>query len=174
MKNSVLDASSAILLYKADLFHELLVTYQIVLADSVYAELTRAGYPGTNAFATSRADNIITVHKTPQGVPQRPASLCGALSSLDRGERDTIFCYMAGGGGFIITDDGDAARYCRENSIPFMNALLFPRILSYSQRVSEAHCKHLTESLLSLGRYSRPVIDFAAQASREDLAHFLP
>ena len=61
MKKGVLDASSAILLFKVNLFQELLDTYQIFLTDSVFIELTKDGYPGTQTFKASQARNRITV-----------------------------------------------------------------------------------------------------------------
>jgi len=173
MKTGILDASSAILLFKAGLYQILVDSYQIIIADSVDAELVKEGYAGADVFARNRTCHKITVLKVQEAAYQRPGSH-SELLSLDRGERDTVVCFASGVGDFVITDDGRAARYCRNNGIPYINALLFPRILFFCGQLPFHLCQQTMQYLIAIGRYSREVIHFAASCSREELMPFLP
>ena len=135
-KTGVLDASSAILLFKAGLFEVLLETYAIVVAESVHEELCREGYPGAEAFRICRASGALTV--APTGCGQPGAFEDPALLALDRGERDTVRCFNTGWGDFVITDDGKAAKHCRSRGIPNLNALLFSAAMFAWKR----RCRH--------------------------------
>jgi len=53
MKTGILDASSAILLFKAGLYQILVDSYQIIIADSVDAELVKEGYAGADVCPQS-------------------------------------------------------------------------------------------------------------------------
>jgi hypothetical protein len=171
-KTGVLDASSAILLFKADLFDVLLETYAIVIAESVYKELSREGYPGAEAFRLCRASGVVTV--APVGCGQPAGLEEPALLALDRGERDTIRCLDDGWGDFVITDDGRAARHCLSRGIPNLNALLFSKVLSLVEETPNRRGLRGMETLLRIGRYSSEVIDFAVRCTREDVLRFLP
>ncbi len=172
MKTAVLDASSAILLYKAGLYQKLVDAYQLIIADSVHAELVKKGYPGAEIFAHSsiyRKIKVWQIQETKCNQFSHPDIL-----SLHKGERDTVLCFCGGGGDFIITDDGRAARYCRNNNIPYINALLVPRILFFCQQLCAQLCQQTTQYLTAIGRYSPDIINFADNCTREDLEHFFP
>ena len=53
MKQCMVDSSSAILLYKSNLFAHLVEAYHIAMTESVYEELTITGYPGAGEFRQS-------------------------------------------------------------------------------------------------------------------------
>ena len=90
--------------------------------------------------------------------------------SLDQGERDTITCFESGGMDLIITDDGRAARYCREKGVPFINALLFPRLLYFAARITKKESWDKMATLIRLGRYTPEIIEWAKNCSRESLS----
>lgn len=172
MKKAFLDASSAILLFKVNLFDQLVETYSILITNSVHEELTQKGYPGEEIFTKYRKETRLTVIQIPKGSQQ--ALYSSNLSYLDQGERDTILCYNNKLDSFIITDDGRAARYCRENNIPFINALLFPRILNLLGKITQKECCQRMEELIGIGRYAPAVINFAKHCSNDDLDLFSP
>ena len=169
LQQSILvDASSAILLFKTKLFENLLQYYQVKVSASVFKEITKAGYPGADYFADCKEQGLLAVDQLD------PIEKKKDISFLDQGERETICLYLQGTAKFIITDDGPAARYCKSNRIPFINALLLPRILFANQIISENLYHKQMDSLISLGRYSEQVIDFAQNCSPRELNYFKP
>jgi hypothetical protein len=168
-KRTIVDASSAILLAKAHLFRCLTETYHVVMAETVYSEISRNGYPGARRFAAARRNGSIRVIAS-QSVtgPRAESVLTGP------GERETIRLFIRGEGDFIVIDDRKGASFCRNAGIPYINALLFPRILMASGKLSDSEYCRLTESLLGFGRYSQKIVSAAADASRERLVRFLP
>ncbi|MCF8080086.1 MAG: YkgJ family cysteine cluster protein [Desulfobacterales bacterium] len=168
-KRTIVDASSAILLAKTHLFGRLTETYRVVMAEAVYREINRNGYPGARRFAAARDAGAIQVLAAGSG-PE-----AGAESTLSGcGERETIRLFSGGKGDFIVIDDRKGAAFCRDSGIPYINALLFPRILMLSGKLSDGEYRTLTERLLGCGRYSQKIAAVAAGASRERLGRFLP
>lgn len=173
MKRVLTDASSAILLFKAGLVDELLDIYRILMTKVVYEELTPNGYPGAQFFRSSFAGGRLEIlfgtsaHKL-------TSHFESGLSGLDRGERDTIRQYLTGAGDFILIDDGKGAGYCRKNRIPYINALLVPRILYFCHRFSEVEYQHKVANVIQNGRYSPEVIEFGLNCTRRQLDFFLP
>lgn len=174
MQNSILDSSSAILLYKADLFDKLINAYQVSLTRSVLQELTQKNRRGTKTFFHSAATDKIKVIPVTENRPWRSNNSCHAFKNLDRGEQDTIHCFMAGGHDFIITDDGRAARWCHDKNIPFINALLFPRLIYFADSISLDECRDKMETVIQLGRYSEEVISWAKKCQRENVNFAIP
>jgi hypothetical protein len=173
MKNILLDASSAILLFKAALFDALLSVYQVSWTQSVLQELIRGNQCGAETFrrySTGFGERIVALQRGPFPAIKTHQELKG----LDLGESDTIRCFATGGWDFIITDDGGAAKYCLKHDIPFVNALLFPRLLYLGMRISLADSHDKMAELIGLGRYSREVIDRAANSRKESLLFAIP
>jgi hypothetical protein len=173
MKQCMVDSSSAILLYKSDLFAHLVETYHIAMTDSVYEELTIAGYPGAREFLQYAENGSINIQSPPARQPGDGAEK--SLYSMGRGERDTVRCYAAAGPfTFIILDDGRAVRYCRQTEIPFINALLFARIAYLAGLLPAAEYAEKYGELVRIGRYAQEVAAYARQCSCKDIALFLP
>ena len=172
MKKIILDASSAILLFKTGLCEQLFEVYQVFITESVFNELTQSERPGKIEFqgwlAGSRF-SVLPAHEESalQKVPR------SQVSGLDRGEADTIRSFEKGYADFILTDDGRAAGYCKKNAIPFINALLVPKILYFSQRISADICNKKMEFLINIGRYSERIITWAMDCPKESLDFFL-
>lgn len=174
MKQCLVDSSSAILLYKCGLFLNLIGKYRVLMASSVFQELTVFGYPGAAEFAEHGANGTVLVIQPP---PESSAVTLAddRLVALDRGERDTIQVSADFEPGiFIITDDGPAAQYCRSNDIPYINALLCARILLLTGMLSEHDFQQAWAKLTSIGRYSERIMDYARQCSTKEIAFFLP
>lgn len=170
-KRAIVDASSAIILYKAGMFGQLVDTYHIAMAPSVLSELTRNGYPGAEYFKTvgrQRAVSVVSAGGLSAGTyPPR-------LLRLDRGERDTIGCFIDGCADFIIIDDGRGSGFCSDNGLRFINALLFPKVLLLSGRSSTADFREKTARIIQLGRYSQKIIEAGAAMNIGELTFFLP
>lgn len=172
-KSVLIDASSAILLYKSGIFNQLFAIYHILMATSVYEEITRKGYPGAEVFEAYALDNKYRVLKKEDYTKKAMRSQLENVS-LGRGEKDTISLYLEGVGDFIIIDDGKGAGYCKKQQIPYINALLFARILYLCRSITEKDFQLQTEKIVRLGRYTRPIIQYAARCPRDKLDCFLP
>ncbi len=169
---ALLDASSAIILYKANLHSIVSEMYNVVMSKSVYDEITGNSYPGAEEYQQLLADNKITIPAPLPVTPHEPAIPC--LNNLGPGERDIIQLYYAGHGDFVITDDGAAAKYCKREQIRFINALLIPMVIKCIGKQSDAYCLAKFHKVRNIGRYSRWVINFAEKCEREELFFFLP
>ena len=168
MKTVLVDASSVILLHKAQLLGSVQAAYHVCMAASVFAELTRRERPGSRAVARSCRDHHISV-STPRNDTRHRLP-----SGLHQGERDTLLCFQDGGADFIIIDDGRGAAYCRREGIPYLNALLCPRVLSAAGRMTPEEARSAMARVSGLGRYSQWVKRYAATCSDAVLARFLP
>jgi len=162
----IIDASSAIILYKTGLFPLLLDVYTIVMPVSVFEEITRSSsYPGADDFSEMSKQGRFHIIDTEvdDKIPL----------SLDRGEGDVISLFFNKKGNFIMIDDGAAAACCRNNKLPFINALLFPRILFLRSFINADDYNDYTQRIIMTGRYSPRIISFARCATEEDLCFFL-
>jgi predicted nucleic acid-binding protein len=165
------DASSIILLEKAHLFTLMLSTYTLAVPPSVFKEITAVDTADAARFSLQVA--LKRLH-----VMALPASHCEVdtfgLDKLDPGERDTICLYLTKKQGFILTDDGQAARLCRNRNLPFINALLVPKVLMYAGLVDKHTCKKAMTHLCELGWYAEAVKAFAFDCTQKQLTPFLP
>lgn len=159
-KRAVVDASSAIILFKADLFLRLTRTYHVMMTDSVLSEVTRRGYPGAEFFKNVGRCPAVTIVSCNGEIAQR-FTTDPRLHLLDLGERDTIGCLICQQADFIIIDDGRGNKFCRNNDLPFINALLFPKILLLTGRLFTAAYEEKTALIMQNGRYSQKIIESA-------------
>lgn len=168
MKTAVVDASSAILLFKAGLFERLVRTYDLVFPETVRAELTAEGYPGAAEFRRAFGLRRVAVRAAPE-IPLPPEA-----AVLHAGEREAVALFLSGVGDFLVLDDRRGARTCRSLGIPFINALLFPRVLWLSGRMAESGFRRASARVAAAGRYGAEVREKARTLGRDDLAPFLP
>jgi hypothetical protein len=73
---ALVDSSSAIILYKANMHLVVCTMYNVVLSTSVYAEITGNSYPGAQAYQQLLADKKLTL-QTPLISPLRKPALSG-------------------------------------------------------------------------------------------------
>ncbi|MCP3872447.1 MAG: hypothetical protein GY699_04730 [Desulfobacteraceae bacterium] len=165
------DASSAILLEKAQLFNPLLKTFKLIFAKSAYKEITKPGYPGANTFAKCHSQDLFIV-RSHFKTKKNDDTL--KLGKLDAGEKETICLFLAKKEGFILTDDGKAAQWCIKNHLPFINALLVPKVFWYAGFMTKKESSIKMNDLCNIGRYSKKVKRFAFNCSPEDLSYFIP
>jgi predicted nucleic acid-binding protein len=166
MKTLLMDSSSAILLFKVALMNILIENYEILISQTVYKELTIPGQRGYCEFIEYRQKNLITVSNN-HGSKSIELPLRG-------GEMETILLYHNGMGDFIIIDDKKGVDYCKRNNIPFINALLVPKILFFSNLIERESYIEKKWHLIHLGRYSKRIIDLAGSISLKELLPFLP
>ena len=168
----LLDSSSAILLEKSNLLSHLIRLYQVILAEAVYRELTENSYQSAGLFQSICSDSRIKVIKL-NDISKSAPRTDPELQALNLGERETIHLYLGGTGDFILLDDGKAARYCHKNSLPFINALLVPKILKMCGTISVSSCNEKISEIIGIGRYSGGIIRLAEKMTRDDLEMFL-
>ncbi len=173
MKTALIDTSSAILLYKADLFDKLVETWQIVVADAVFEEMTIPGYPGAEIFEQAVWEGQVRLQGFHADRLPEPHDRLLQEKKPGRGEYETLGLYLCGTGNFVIIDDGKAAAYCRDHGILYINALLFPRILYLSGEISGRVYRNRHRQLVETGRYSPQIIAWALACTRYDLGRFL-
>lgn len=175
MALTFIDASSAILLHKADFFSPCAREFSLVMAPAVFEEITQRGYPGAEFFLKAETRRYFRVCRT-GSVSSWPGH--GEIGRLGRGERDTVELFRqyacAREPAFIIIDDRRGAMFCRRHDIPYINALLVPKLFWYSGRMTTEMFKKTTAHLLGLGRYSKAVVERAGELTRGDLDRFLP
>lgn len=179
LKRVLTDASSAILLFKAGLAETATALYQMILSDAVYGELTGHRLPGAEFFRGAVDGGLIhrrTVGGEAVGGPGEVREIADSLSerSMGAGERETILLYLEGAGDFVLIDDRRGAAFCRDNGVPYINALLVPRILFIAGHLHKAAMVAATDRVLSLGRYSDAIAAYARNLSNERLAVFAP
>lgn len=179
--NVFIDASSAILLYKSDLFVPLLNAWQLVMAPAVFREITETGYPGAAYFkrlGKKTQDSSAHIIFQEPGPADHSLFLQKNFMAMDRGEKETLHIfYNSTGfkktGAFVLVDDGRAARFCHALQIPFINALLVPKIFWYSGFMDQQQYLKKTAQLCELGRYSKRIMEIAGQFSRKELTYFI-
>lgn len=168
VKTAVVDASSAILLFKAGLFDRLAATYAVVFPGAVYVELTAEGYPGAAEFRRATERQKVAVRAAPDRPPPPEAA------ALHAGEREALLVFLSGTGDFLVLDDRRAARACAALSLPFINALLFPRVLWLSGRMAHGGFRKAAARVAAAGRYGAEIRARAQGLGREALTPFLP
>lgn len=172
-KPVLIDSSSAIILFKSGLIDRLLKNYAVFMTPTVFCEITRDGDPGADRFNELHGrDRFRITDANSAASPRRPGQ--PGLPSLGPGERETIQEFLCGRAEFIIVDDGRAGGYCRNRQIPYINALLLPRVLYLADRLSGHLCRSGTEAILRHGRYSADIIARAERLDKNALVHFFP
>lgn len=169
MKATLIDASSAILLFKAGLFETMAAAFSVAVTPAVFQEVTVTGHDGADGFKGALARRQIRMAAFGPPPETEPK-----LAALGAGERETIIAFQQGVADFVIMDDRKGALFCRERRIPYINALLCPSVLLMAGYLDQAMHSAAFARLLHLGRYSRAVIAFASGCAEEDLACFIP
>jgi hypothetical protein len=172
MKSVLIDASSAILLFKSGWLDATLERYRLQTGRAAARELTIPGYPGAARFRELAAARRIEVLPVAAAAAD---SGDAALNSMGPGERECILHFQSGSGHFILMDDGRGAAYCRDHGIPYTNALLMPRILALADPgIGAQALREATARIYGLGRYAPWVLDYARQCDDAILAPFRP
>jgi predicted nucleic acid-binding protein len=162
MKVVAADSSSIILLQKTALLDHFWGAYRVVIAASVYGEVTSHRKTGVAELAALLRTSV------------REPCFDGVEGNMGDGERDTLSLYREGYGDFILVDDKKAAQYCRKKGIPFVNGLLVPRLLLGGKLISRDACRLYTARLAQQGYYSETIIRRASALRNDDLEVFFP
>lgn len=169
MKSVLIDASSAILLFKAELLAPIVALYRVAVVPAVVKEITVAGRSGASLFQQMLSAGQLKISPLAQPLTAEPA-----LAALGAGERDTLTAFGQNHTDFVIIDDRKGALWCRSRNVPYINALLCARILFLAGHLSEDNYMCRSRQLLEIGRYSRWVVDFARCCEEGALTVFLP
>jgi predicted nucleic acid-binding protein len=167
MKTVILDSSSAILLFRCNIINTLLKYYHLLIPYAVFTELTVPGYAGSDVFIELCSSGFIKVYKPVKNNPDEPGK------SLHIGEREVISLFLEGRGDFVIIDDGKGGAFCRDNNIPYINALLAVKILNLKQLINGQEYFDAWGWLTENGRYSEKIIEWAENADEKRLEFFL-
>jgi hypothetical protein len=77
-------------------------------------------------------------------------------------------------GDFVIIDDGRGAAACRTDAIPYINALLCPKLLHWAGALDRGACDAAFNTILAVGRYSKQVVDYVETCTPDMLSGFAP
>lgn len=165
MLKIIADSSSLILLYKCGAAEVFLKNCCCIIPEPVRYELTAGGHKGSDYFSQCIEKKILTVKRHSFGH--------GPVKKLHAGESGVIFIYEEGAGEFVLIDDGRGAAYCRDNGIPYINALLAVKIMLISGKISSEESCVMNQWLRKNGRYSRGIIEWAENADSDNLENFL-
>lgn len=175
MHTAYIDASSAILLYKIGLFDLCSQYFSMIMEAHAYKEVRVPDHPGAKFFLSMVQKNSLKVLKS------NPDCLVDIFlpENLDLGERQTLKLYFQNTcpnqrHAFIIIDDAKGAKFCLRRNVPFINALLVPKILWFAGILKKHDYLDKTALVIEKGRYSGTVIEKARALSSSDLAIFIP
>ena len=170
---ALIDASSAILLHKAGLIRPCCETFNLLMTDSVYNEVSVPDHPDAAGLRAliGQQPGICVLDDPADPIP---ACYAADLGRLHRGERNTLQHCLNGAARFVIIDDGKGVQVCRRLNIPHVNALLCPQLIHFSGRMPDARqAWFYRECIARLGRYSTEVIAWAETCERSALAFFI-
>lgn len=168
MKRSLVDSSSAILLFKCGVFEMFLDNYVACVSTTVYNEITREGHEGAMEFKGHGRFGKLHVIGS-----DKISYNAEELAHLGPGERDIIRIYKSGRGDFVLIDDRKGGLYCTRNNVPYINALLALKLLHFKGVIEAGSYRKKFDYLVSIGRYSESIIDYAAGCSINDLHLFM-
>ncbi len=178
MPRVFIDASSAILLYKADLFIPAVQAFSMVVSQAVFREITVPGYPGAGMFKKVGKQVGFDIQNPIEEVIDPALSADKDFTKMDKGEKETIALFYLhqkkSADNFVLMDDGRGAKFCRKHKIPYINALLVPKLFWYSGLMDQNTADKKTNQLVDLGRYSKKIIHIAQHLTEKDLAPFIP
>jgi len=170
----LIDSASLILTYSAGLLPDVTRCYDLLIPSSVYEEITVKDKPGAAHFQELRVRRAFQVLVYPADSPKMIENQKTDLLKMGRGERDLLILYLAGCGSFPVVDDLQAVRFCVRHDIPFINALLLPKILHWAAVISaEEACTYLS-NIERRGHYSGSVLERARTFKALDLRQFFP
>lgn len=150
----MLDASSLILLNKADLLDYLLERTQIVVPESVYSEVVEVGiergYKDAFELQTHFDAGKIKIAKVEKETQKRIEKRFG----LTGGERDTVALVYRKRKLLIFCDDKRGITACKTLSIKFTTALEFLGILFDEKRIGKDETQRALDKLRKFGWYA--------------------
>lgn len=167
-KTALIDSSSAILLHKVDLLATMVRVYHLAMVPAVYAEITLAGRSGARKIRDACSGGLIEL------VQVGAVEADHTLASLGAGERSTLMAFDRGDAHFIIMDDRKGALACRSKDIPYINALLCPKVLHHSGHIDTPVYQAAFQRLQRIGRYSPAIKEYAERCTSQMLAGFFP
>ncbi len=172
------DASSVILLYKAELFIHAVQAFSMVVSQAVFREITIPGYPGAGVFKEVKKQKGFNIENLSEEAMDPVLSADKHFARMDRGEKETIALFYLhqkkSADNFVLMDDGQGAKFCRKHKIPYINALLVPKLFWYSGLMDQNTADKKTNQLIDLGRYSKKIIHIAQHLTEKERAQFIP
>jgi predicted nucleic acid-binding protein len=152
-KTLISDSSSLILLAKVDLLGLLCKHSHIFITPEIREEIIFDSYDSA-LIQTLIATGDITI-KSADGI--------GLYGSLGKGEKTAIALFKKIKTDYLLLDDKKAALYCRQNSLPYINALLIPLYLRRWKVIDEKMMKKKIRLLTQIGYYADWIKEYVIQ-----------
>lgn len=156
MEKIVSDASSAIYLAKSHLLEPFSSVVQIILPKTVYDECMAKKPDGIDVSLIWDlvSEGKICVCSDIKGSLED-------LTRLDSGEQSVIRLFREISADRILTDDGEAVRFCRKNKIPFLSSPFVPAWLYENERMDFAMALQGIRVLGRIGYFSEEVLQIS-------------
>ena len=167
----IIDSSSLLLLHKADILTRLSEVYNLQCTLAVFDEVVQSQKHDSiniNDYFKKNAIDIIYVNN----------EVYSNLLHFGIGERETILLYKQSIKTsnqidiFICIDDKKAISFCFAKKIPFINALLVPKLLYLQNIISKNTFQNKFNELSKAGWYSKSIIKRAQNFTKMELQNF--
>jgi len=172
MKKIIIDSSSAILLFKVNVFTQLYNCYDLFISKSVFKELTIRKYDGGLFFKELILKKHLKIIDLDNNVFYKYKNN-KHLNILGKGECDSIIISLEKQVDFMIVDDKKACLLASKYKLNFVNALLFLKILFFKKNISTEKFKEEFERLCKIGYYSNYIKQFVLDVTEPELTSFI-
>ncbi len=141
------DASSLIYLNKANLLELLFKNLNFITTKRVYLEVNKKPNNIKNYFSNDgiKIYDKITEIQAIDGMSATDVELINIATRKN---------YV------LLTDDGEICKFCRFNSLKYINSLIVIIILYKKSLISKNEAYDYIQKIINLGRYSNWVIDY--------------
>jgi beta-phosphoglucomutase len=152
------DANSLIYLAKTGLLGPFLEVSQVFLPQTVLDECLEKSSQHSDA---SEIDHAVHAHLI-QVVEDGPAS--ALLPKMGKGEKAVLNLFKPEMADWILTDDGEAVKYCRRHQLPLFSSPFVPALLFQKNKIHLGPALQAIQHLSKIGYFSNEVIFQARQA----------
>jgi len=152
------DANSLIYLAKTGLLGPFLEISQVFLPQTVLKECLEKSSRHSDASEIDHAVREQLIQVVEDGDDSAWPSKMG------RGEKAVLNLYKPEMADWILTDDGEAVKYCRRHQLPFFSSPFVPALLFQKNKIHLGPALQAVQQLSKIGYFSHEVIFQARQA----------
>lgn len=154
----IADANSLIYLAKTGLLRPFLEIARVFLPRTVLQECLEKSSMHSDASEINRAvsEHLIQI------VEDRPES--DLPSKMGKGEKAVLNLFKPETADWILTDDGEAVKYCRRHKLPLFSSPFVPALLYQNKKIGLSQALQAINLLSKIGYFSSDVIFQALQS----------
>lgn len=152
MKKIVCDANSIIYLTKINLLEPLVQIADLVLPQVVVQECLKPTF-----IHHKDADLIEALLRVGQ-IRSVPNEVKNTYPKLGSGEASVLDAFHHLSADIVLTDDGEAVKYCRDKKIPFLSSPFVPAVLYQRESITLVRALRGVFALGEIGYFSKEVL----------------